>query len=192
MNRKNFAPCRIKGRKRRLINHLLLSLQTILFLFSIMSLQEIVSPCEIKLIIYGDGDGNSQLINSEFTDPSKVFVNGDETECIKTCNLGAGESTVILQYDYSLTNWFGMFGNLTSIKEVDLSNCDASQVTSMVQMFQGCSGLKSINLSTLDTSNVEDFSFMFSGCSSLTSADVSGFDVSKDKIWNQCLKIVQV
>lgn len=44
-------------------------------------------------------------------------------------------------------------------------------------MFYGCSSLKSIDVSHFDTSNVTDMSSMFYGCRSLTSLDLSHFNV---------------
>ena len=57
--------------------------------------------------------------------------------------------------------------------EIDLSNFDSSQVTSMYKMFHLCSILISLNLSNLNTSNVEIMDSLFYGCKSLDSLDLS-------------------
>ena len=66
-----------------------------------------------------------------------------------------------------------------SLKSVDLSGLDTSNVTSMDHMFSGCYNLTSVNLNGIDTSNVTDMSYMFSNCCyNLTSVDLSGLDTS--------------
>ncbi|MBB5226489.1 BspA family leucine-rich repeat surface protein [Treponema ruminis] len=71
------------------------------------------------------------------------------------------------------------FANLFNIKEIELSDFDTSNVTSMVGMFAGCNSLTSLDLSSFDTSNVTDMSDMFSCCSALEILDLSKFDTSK-------------
>ena len=46
----------------------------------------------------------------------------------------------------------------------------------MGSMFSGCQSLKEINVSNFDTSNINDMSNMFSGCKSLSSIDASHFN----------------
>lgn len=97
----------------------------------------------------------------------------------------------------------GAFGLCSSLKTIDLSNCDFSDVTSIVSLFSGCESLeeikfgpkfttqkatdltaifenckklKSIDLSYFDTSNATTFQAMFGGCNSLESLDLSMFD----------------
>ena len=48
----------------------------------------------------------------------------------------------------------------------------------MSYMFSGCSSLKSIDLSSFNTTNVNDMRSMFSGCSSLQSIDLSSFNIT--------------
>ena len=72
-----------------------------------------------------------------------------------------------------------LFSSMDSLKTIDLSEVDTSNVTAMNSMFRDCSSLTSLDLSSFDTSNVTDMHDMFWKCSSLTSLDVSGFDTSK-------------
>lgn len=53
----------------------------------------------------------------------------------------------------SLHNTFG-FPSCSSLKELDLSKWDTSNVTDMISMFEGCSSLKELDISNFDTSNV--------------------------------------
>ena len=71
-----------------------------------------------------------------------------------------------------------MFYECSSLRSLDLSHFDTSQVTNMGGMFAGCSSLASLDLSGWDTSRVTRMNFMFSGCASLASLDLSGWDTS--------------
>ena len=51
-------------------------------------------------------------------------------------------------------------------------------------MFSGCSSLKSINLSSFNTTNVKDMSGMFMNCSSLQSIDLSSFNTTNVEYMN--------
>ena len=77
-----------------------------------------------------------------------------------------------------VTSMSGMFSGCSSLSSLDLSSFDASQVTSMTAMFSGCSSLASLDLSSFDTSSATGMGSMFSGCSSLASLDLSSFDTS--------------
>ena len=57
-------------------------------------------------------------------------------------------------------------------------------------MFCGCSSLKSINLSSFNTTNVNNMSFMFHGCSSLKKENVK---ISKngEKIMDEIKKYLK-
>ncbi len=68
-----------------------------------------------------------------------------------------------------------MFASCSSLKDIDVSSFNTSNVTDMDSMFGGCSGLTSIDVSNFDTSSVESIDAMFSGCKGLTSLDISNF-----------------
>lgn len=72
-----------------------------------------------------------------------------------------------------------MFVRCKSLKEIDLSGWDVSNVDAFTSMFNGCSALKSINMFGWNvTSNKTNFSRMFSGCESLEELDLSGWDLA--------------
>ena len=101
--------------------------------------------------IEDDGSGNGTY---------KVTIGGDGGKVI------ANESSSSL------------FASFSSLKEIDLSNFNTSNVTSMNAMFQGCSSLTSLDLSNFNTNKVTYMDSMFAGCSSLTSLDLSNFNTS--------------
>ena len=71
-----------------------------------------------------------------------------------------------------------MFQECSSLRKLDLSNFDTSQVTNMSYMFFDCNNLIELYLNSFDTSQVTDMGGMFSGCSKLTILDLSNFDTS--------------
>ncbi|MDN3115003.1 BspA family leucine-rich repeat surface protein [Enterococcus faecalis] len=73
----------------------------------------------------------------------------------------------------------GLFTQIRSLKSVDLSGLDTSNVTDMGYMFQAASALTSVNLNGLNTSNVRQMDYMFDTyASGLTTLDLSSFDTS--------------
>ena len=72
-----------------------------------------------------------------------------------------------------------LFANLSSIKEIDLTNLDTSSVTNMSYMFQNCNSLTDINLGSIDTSNVKNMSHMFDGCSQVTTINANIIDTAR-------------
>ena len=74
-----------------------------------------------------------------------------------------------------------MFSYCSSLKELNLSNFNTSQVTNMEYMFYNCSSLKELNLSNFNTSQVTNMEYMFSNCSSLKNLDIHNF-VIKDGV----------
>ena len=60
-----------------------------------------------------------------------------------------------------------MFRECSSIKSIDLSSFNTTNVNDMRSMFEECSSLKKLNLSSFDITNVKDMTNIFYGCSSL-------------------------
>ena len=89
-----------------------------------------------------------------------------------------------------------LFQNLTALEEIDLSNFDTSNVTSMSAMFSNCSSLESLDLSSFDTSNVTSLAGMFYYCTKLKQLDLSNFDTSKvttmKSTFNNCNSLEQL
>ena len=60
-----------------------------------------------------------------------------------------------------------MYCKCSSLKSIDLSSFNTSNVKDIRGMFFGCSSLESIDLSSFNTSNVNNMDLMFYNCSSL-------------------------
>ena len=57
-----------------------------------------------------------------------------------------------------------MFWRCDSLKSMDLSSFDTTNVQDMRSMFEYCNALTSLDLSTFNTTNVRDTTFMFYDC----------------------------
>ena len=100
---------------------------------------------EIHLVIKGQGEQN--LIQNYFSfKPSEVIVNGIKKDsCEKKCKLVGEQSHVTLRFENQFNSCYNMFGGLNNIIEIDLSDFDASQVTTMQYMLNKCSNIEKIN-----------------------------------------------
>ena len=90
-----------------------------------------------------------------------------------------GDIQVKFIFKKFITNVGWMFWSCSSLKSIDLSLFNATNIKYMGFMFWECSSLESINLSSLNTSNVNDMGYMFYKCYSLNSLDLSSFNTDK-------------
>ena len=170
-------------------------LQAFLYLLLINSISN-ESYSEIHLIIRGSG--NQEVIFNGFSQmPSKIYINGEEeTTITKIYGLQGETSNITLRFDNQLESCENMFKQLRTIEEIDLSDFDASKVTSMKSIFHECSSLKKINFGNVDTSSVKDMELTFFGCSSLTSIDISNLNTSSLEnmatLFQQCRQLTSV
>ena len=88
---------------------------------------------------------------------------------------------------------FSCFGTLRTI---DLSGWDTSNVTQMIDVFENCSSLESLDLSGWDMTSVSFMSGVFQNCSSLESLDLSNWDMSGAtnmyQLFQNCLALSQL
>lgn len=61
-----------------------------------------------------------------------------------------------------------MFSDCKSLKSIDLSGIDTSNVTNMEYMFSVCPSLTKLNISNFNMDNVTKYSYMFNRCDNLT------------------------
>ena len=78
----------------------------------------------------------------------------------------------------NVTTMNRMFHDCNNLTSLDVNKWDTSNVTNMGSMFYSCSSLTQLDLSNFDTTNVTDMQSMFYSCYKLTSLDVSNWDVS--------------
>ena len=157
------------------------------FLIIINYLNQIKSNISLfknaKISLKIKGVGESIILSDEFDNkyyPNKVYINGIKENIISnTYFFNQTDNFVELIWDDKLNNCEYMFYRCYKITEIDLSNFNTSNITSMLGIFYECSSLTSINLSNFDTSKVIDMYAMFYGCSSLISVDLTNFDTSQ-------------
>ena len=109
---------------------------------------------------------------------AKTIINGEfkgvDIFEFKFTNLGL--YNVIFIFDFCLKSLTNMFLICDSLKEIDLSSLDTTNVKEMNNMFVGCTSLSKINLSVINTGELEEMAAVFSGCSSLKQIDLSSFN----------------
>ncbi|HGF7960172.1 TPA: BspA family leucine-rich repeat surface protein, partial [Enterococcus faecium] len=131
---------------------------------------------------------------------STVFPNLSSATSFKVLPREDGTKVGVESTDLS-----NAFKDKTSLKTIDLTGLDTSNVKNMAYMFYNCNTLTSLNVkgwntsnvanmaytfaylkslqeldvSTLDTGNVTTMEAMFFGCQSLPNIDVSSFNTSK-------------
>lgn len=82
-------------------------------------------------------------------------------------------------YSFNGTSCAYMFSEMRGVEEIDLSQFDTTNVTTMANMFMRCSKLKNIiNIENLNTDLVTDMNYLFRYCSSLTNLDLSKWNTS--------------
>ena len=89
-----------------------------------------------------------------------------------------------------------MFYNCSSLKLIDLSSFNTTNVKNMSHMFQGCCFLQSIDLSSFNTTNVKNMSYMFETCPLLQSIDLVSFNATNIKnmldMFSQCSSLQSI
>ena len=89
-----------------------------------------------------------------------------------------------------------LFGNMYSLKEIDLSNFNILHVKAINSMFYNCNSLTSIDLSSFDTSYTTNMGYMFYGCNSLISLNITHFNTSileyVDNMFNGCYSLISL
>ena len=92
---------------------------------------------------------------------------------LETIILGSNFNTI------NVTTMAAMFGNCTSLKNLDVSHFNTSNVTNMSEMFASCYSLPFLDLSNWDTSKVTTMHGMFYHCRSLTELNLCTFDTNQ-------------
>ena len=174
----------IKNSIQYLLIYLLVLINLVLFVASKMIYQynnkRLCFSNEIKIKILGKG--NQQILHTYFkSTPTKIYVNEEESSINdqnQITNLEQEENIIIISWDYKLTEGDEMFSDISTLSEVDFSDFDASELTSISCMFYGCYSLISINFTNFNAPLLTDISYLFYDCISLLSIDLSSFSTS--------------
>ena len=90
-----------------------------------------------------------------------------------------GKNVLKIVFKKPLTDINFMFYQCKTLKSIDLSNFNCSNVDNMSYMFCYCQSLTSINFSNINTENVKNMSRMFNYCQAIKKIDLSHFNTSK-------------
>lgn len=89
-----------------------------------------------------------------------------------------------------------MFARCKSLKSVDLSKFDTSEVVVFEGFLEDCTSLESVDTKKIKTDSARDISGMFDGCTELTSVDLSTFNttlaVDISYLFNDCTSLKSV
>lgn len=138
------------------------------------------------------------------TDMTNLFYAGDKHNNPMAYYYGKYSVTPLSIKKLDLSNWNtsnvttmrGMFKDCRGLTELDISGFDTSNVTSMTFMFSECRNLTELDLSGFNTINVKVMCEMFLGCSNLTKLDVSGFNTTNvetmEKMFQDCRELTEL
>ena len=155
-----------------------------------------VHQSEIKLVIKGSGYSN--FLSDDFNiEPYEVKINGEINDlCKKSCSFNNDLNNVTIKFNETIISCENMFNGLENIREIDLSNFDASKVERMDSMFSNCINLEKINFGKINTSSVKLMNNSFSNCKKLTSIDVSDLNTSSvitmKSMFSQCESLTSI
>ena len=140
-------------------------------------------------------DKYTKVIGNDFM-PKAIYINGINSTIASDGKIyleKEGIYNVTMEWDTKKKSYDKLFSDLNSLLEIDLSNFDTSEVTSMKSMFSNCKRLLYINFKNIDTSSVINMASMFERCLSLKSLDLSNFNTSKvsdmNKMFKSCYSI---
>ena len=107
-----------------------------------------------------------------------------------------GDHIVEFKFEEKLTNISSLFMNTNTLKEIDLSGLETSEVISMDNLFSGCVSLEKINLNNLDTSNANSMKSMFKDCNKLKELNMEKFTTENiiftDSMFENCYNLPNI
>ena len=176
----------IKKNKMNLIKTITLNILIIINCFNIVlshpstsAYRKLQTVQKIKLKVLSSGD--QEIISSDYTTNLQVYID-DQLTSIDTnnkINIPDNNNIITLQWSNSLSNCDNMFSGLSNIVEIDLTDFDTTEVTSMQSFFEDCVNLQKITFSENYIISIDSTKNFFSNCNSLTSLDLSCFDTSE-------------
>ena len=106
-------------------------------------------------------------------------------------------SRLKIQFDTSVTTLEYFFHNMGTIRKVDFSFFNSTEVNNMEFLFARCTGLETIIFGDdFNTSKVTNMMLLFYQCKSLTSIDLSTFDtksvINMHSMFYGCVKLTEI
>ena len=171
---------------------------------SVIFTNEVMPNSATLINVDADGDGGVVAWTEENNTVMKVStqIKGAKVQAAERSSYMFCNREKIVNIDLSeldtqnVTSMYFIFGNCCGLTSLDLSLFNTQNVTNMSRMFEGCSGLTSLNLSQFNTQKVTNMSTMFFGCKKLTSLDLSSFDtqnvVNMNRMFHNCSSITSL
>ena len=147
-----------------------------------------------KRFIIGHNLKEEEYRNENEINKCQITIN-DEPIPFNYFHKFKSEGKYIIKYSFMnyLTKTNQMFRDCKFLKNIDLSNFKAQEVTNMEGMFFGCISLTDINLSNLNTQKANNMSNMFSGCTSLKNINLTNINtknvINTDNMFQSCLSL---
>ncbi|MDU5019344.1 MAG: BspA family leucine-rich repeat surface protein, partial [Clostridiales bacterium] len=167
---------------------------------------------EVRLADWETEDKGSYVLITKYTGNSTEIVVPNEIDGKPTKlkdidstvfpNLSSATSFAVLPKEdgtkvgVESTDLSNAFKDKTSLKTIDLTGLDTSNVTNMAYMFYNCNTLTSLNVRGWNTSDVTNMEYTFAFLKSLPELDVSSFDTSNvtnmDHMFYYCANIAEI
>ena len=150
------------------------------------------------ILYYGKSvEYNAGFANQYRKNISYIMIGTDKKTA--TDSLSIEEDTKVeIYFSCALTSLESFFDvslddKMESLKSVDLSHLDATQITSFAYLFFECTALKSVIPTKVPTLSLTTMMSMFEGCSSILAIDLSKYDISQvtnmDYLFSGCKSV---
>ena len=188
----------INKNKSNLLLYIIFIINIISFVFSqetSINKKRNLEPKFSELTIIISGQGIKQILNDSFKPiPYYLEVNSMETSFNYTINSIKDYNKIIMKFDEIITSCEYMFYGLSNITQINMTNFDFTEITSMKGMFYGAKRLSSLLLNTQNKiSKIKNLESVFYGCNDLQSIELSMLDTSlvtnMGNMFRECYKL---
>jgi len=138
------------------------------------------SSIELDIIPMKGKYGEFININEEDKKYFHIYFNDNKKKEIENTSLNKDDnvSRISIIIDYQIKSFSKLLNYCGCIEFIKFKKFYRNNVTNMRWMFRECSSLKELNLNNCNTNNVINMSLMFSGCSSLKELNLNNFNTN--------------
>ena len=144
-------------------------------------------------------DNNLEGINNkkDIENNCELYLNDEKIQfSFRIAFKKKGINKIKMVFNTQLTNLNFMFHNCKSLKSIDFSNFDFSEVSDISYMFSYCQSLTSINFRNINTSKLVNMARMFNCCDHIKKIDLSPFNTINVRnmkyMFSYCIKLEEV
>ena len=165
-----------------LITFIIINKTSFIFSKIIINKKKVLQSAFSEIILRISGKGRQNILNDNFTPmPYYLEVNSIQTAFNYTINnlKYDDNNKIVMKFNNIITSCENMFSGLINITQIDLTNFDLTEVTTMKGMFYGDIKLWKINFNKNNKiSKILNLEDMFNGCNRLESIELSMLDTS--------------